>query len=138
KLKDIYTKRRQWRALIDVLAREASAMSSEDRRAKQGEMARLAADRLGDTRLAIEIYNSVLVDSGPEHPETLAALAALYDREKRWLALTEILHRQVLNAKNKEAIAIYERLGQVYADRLGSPQLAANAWQEILEIEPGH
>ncbi|MBA2543168.1 MAG: tetratricopeptide repeat protein, partial [Deltaproteobacteria bacterium] len=38
-LKEIYTKRRQWRALIDVLGREASVLGGDDRRTKQAEMA---------------------------------------------------------------------------------------------------
>jgi tetratricopeptide (TPR) repeat protein len=150
RLKEIYTKRRQWRALIDVLAREANALPAEEKRVKQSEMARLSAERLGDTRLAIEIYNGILGSTDPggaSHGETLSSLAALYDREKRWLALAEILHRQVAAASlpspagastNREAIVLYEKLGQIYADRLASPQLAAAAWQEILEIEPGH
>jgi tetratricopeptide (TPR) repeat protein len=137
-LKEIYTKRRQWRALIDVLGREASVLSGDDKRSKQSEMARLASDRLGDTRLAIEIYNTMLGEHGLEHPEILASLAALYDREKRWLALAEILHRQITHAKNKDAIALYEKLGQVYSDRLAAPQAAAAAWTEILELEPSH
>src|SRR4051812_4202027 len=99
RLKEIYTKRRQWRALIDVLGREASVLDGAERRAKQSEMARLASDRLGDTRLAIEIYNTILGQAlgGPagDPPEILAALAALYEREKRYLALAEILDRQV-------------------------------------------
>ncbi|HEY5948785.1 MAG TPA: hypothetical protein VIV40_25015, partial [Kofleriaceae bacterium] len=141
KLKEIYTKRRQWRQLIDLLGKEASTLGPDDKRAKQSEMARLAAERLGDTRLAIEIYN-VILQEAPESPETLASLANLYDREKRWLALAEILHRQVatLRAANrsKEAIALLEKLGQVYSDRLAAPQQAANAWKEVLDFEPNH
>src|SRR5262249_33709751 len=90
KLKEIYTKRRQWRQLIDLLGKEAAVLGPDDKRAKQSEMARLAAERLGDTRLAIEILNTILRDN-PEAPDTLAALAGLYDREKRWLAFAEIL-----------------------------------------------
>jgi tetratricopeptide (TPR) repeat protein len=141
RLKEIYTKRRQWRALIDVLGREASVLAGADRRAKQAEMAKLAAERLGDTKLAIEIYNSVLAESG-DASETLAALAALYEREKRYLALAEILHRQRALAGTaapaKETIALLEKLGQIYADRLSAPQQAAAAWQDVLDIEPGH
>ncbi|HMG57223.1 MAG TPA: hypothetical protein VK601_27175, partial [Kofleriaceae bacterium] len=137
RLKEIYTKRRQWRALIDVLGREASVLEGGERRAKQGEMARLAAERLGDARLAIEIYNAVLAESG-DAADTLAALAALYEREKRYLALAEILHRQRAAAAGKEAIALLEKLGQIYADRLHAPQQAAAAWQDVLEIEPAH
>jgi golgin subfamily B member 1 len=140
RLKEIYTKRRQWRALIDVLGREASVLAGVDRRIKQGEMAKLAAERLGDTRLAIEIYNSVLADAGDagDLGDTLAALAALYEREKRYLALAEILHRQRAGVTGKEAIALLEKLGQIYADRLAAPQQAAAAWQDILDIEPAH
>ena len=149
RLKEIYTKRRQWRALVDVLAREANVLPPEEKRTKQGEMARLAAERLGDTRLAIEIYNGILADAGPDGggtsapPETLASLAALYDREKRWLALAEILHRQVAAAlappaRPKEAIALLEKLGQIYSDRLAAPKAAAEVWTQVLDHEPAH
>src|SRR5262249_61325550 len=43
KLKEIYTRRRQWRALIDVLGREANALPTAARRGTQSETARLAA-----------------------------------------------------------------------------------------------
>ncbi len=138
RLKEIYTKRRQWRALIDLLGREATLLHASERRAKQSEMARLAAERLGDTRLAIELYNNMLAAMGGDAPDVLAALANLYEREKRYLALAEILHRQAASLKGKEAIALLEKLGQVYADRLLAPQQAATAWREILEIEPNH
>ncbi|HEY4242433.1 MAG TPA: tetratricopeptide repeat protein [Kofleriaceae bacterium] len=139
RLKDIYTKRRQWRALIDLLAREAGVLRGDEKRGKQAEMARLAAERLGDTRLAIEIYNGMLGDApGPALVEVLAALASLYEREKRYLALAEILHRQRAAASGKDAIALLEKLGQVYAERLAAPQQAAEAWQDVLAIEPGH
>ncbi len=142
KLKEIYTKRRQWRALIDVLGREANELGPDEKRAKQAEMARLAAERLGDSRLAIEIYNTILVDAGPDHPETLVALASLYEREKRFVALAEILERQIAalteQNKTKESIALLEKLGQVYADRLGSAQVAAEQWKRILDLEPNH
>ena len=126
--------RRQWRQLVDVLAREAAVLPPEERRAKQGEMARLAAERLGDTKLAIEIHNVVLAEAGDEDvPETLAALAALYDREKRFLALAEILDRQIAAAKGgKDAVALLEKLWQIYADRVMAPQQAAVAWEQIL------
>src|SRR5439155_5487824 len=104
RLKEIYTKRRQWRQLIDLLGKEATTLAPADRRAKQSEMARLAAERLGDTRLAIEVYNLILGEAGSvEVTDTLAALANLYDREKRHLAYAEILHRQVAAARARKA-----------------------------------
>jgi tetratricopeptide (TPR) repeat protein len=144
RLKEIYIKRRQWRALIDLLGKEASVLPAADKRAKQSEMARLAAERLGDTRLAIEIHNVILAEHvAVDLSETLTALATLYEREKRYLALAEILHRQIAAIPRdkehaQEAITLLEKLGQVYSDRCGAPQQAAAAWQQVLELQPGH
>jgi tetratricopeptide (TPR) repeat protein len=143
KLKEIYTKRRQWRALIDVIGREANELPTLEKRAKQAEMARLAAERLGDARLAIEIFNMILAEAGPDHAETLVALAGLYEREKRFMALAEILERQITaltsaKAPVKESTTLLEKLGQIYSDRLGSAHVAAQQWQRILDLEPNH
>ena len=59
-LKDIYTRRRQWRALISLLGREAETFAPTGRREHLSEMARLAAERLGDNKLAIQMWNRVL------------------------------------------------------------------------------
>src|SRR5262249_60637560 len=53
-------------------------------------------------------------------------------------APAEAPNRQRPGAAGTEAIALLEKLGQVYADRLHAPQQAAAAWQDVLDIEPGH
>lgn len=155
KLKDIYTRRRQWRALIDLLDKEAAELPAEEKRARTLEMAKLAAERLGDTRLAILIANRLFTETelsgeGGEAAtpsgegrqalaDALAMLAGLYDREKRYPALAEIMHRQRQLARDtKEAVGILERLGAVYSDRLGATAQAAAIWQEILDLDPQH
>src|SRR5690606_4962365 len=40
--------------------------------------------------------------------------------------------------RSKDAIALLEKLGQVYSDRLAAPQQAAAAWKEVLDFEPNH
>src|SRR5262249_23522496 len=45
KLKEIYSKRRQWRALLDLMARELDALPDDARRAHLADMARLASDK---------------------------------------------------------------------------------------------
>jgi tetratricopeptide (TPR) repeat protein len=147
-LKDIYTRRRQWRQLITLLGIEAEALIGDERRAKRHEMARLAAERVGDTRLAIEIHNQTLAEAGVAIggapvadglDETYAALAALYEREKRYPALAEILGRQRARAATPaEAIALLEKQGALLADRMGAPALAAEAFAAILALEPHH
>ena len=44
----------------------------------------------------------------------------------------------MLSASGKEAVALLEKHGQIYADRAGAPLQAATAWQKILELEPNH
>ncbi len=137
-LKEIYTRRRQWRGLIGLLAREAEFLAPGERRDKVAEMARLAAERLGDNRLSIELWNRVLElpDCGDD-AQALAALAYLYEREKRYLALVEVYRRQRHIAdSDAEAVKILERLGGVLADKLDAPALAAEALREVLELRP--
>lgn len=140
RLKDIYTRRRQWRQLIGLLGREADAAVGDDRLHKLSEMARLAAERVGDTRLSIEIHNRVIaLHPGGGGDDTLAALASLYEREKRWLALAEILDRQRTRAASPaEAVALLEKQGALLADRVGAPAQAAAAFAEILRLDPTH
>ncbi len=146
RLKEIYTKRRQWRALVDVLVREASVLLGEGGAPSRP---RRPSSRPSGSATRGSRSRSTTASSPrrgrPRSPETLASLAALYDREKRWLALAEILHRQVAVAvgdpaggRGKEAIALLEKLGQIYVDRLAAPQQAADVWQQVLDIEPAH
>jgi tetratricopeptide (TPR) repeat protein len=143
KLKDIYTRRRQWRALIELMGRELGALAEAERRGQLAEMATLASDRLGDARASIAIWNRVL-EEAPSDALALASLASLYEKEKRWPALAEIYHRQRESLAGpggddpRAAVAVLERLGTLYAERLEAPALAAAAFDEVLRLQPGH
>ena len=126
-------------------AREASVLPADEKRAKQTEMARLAAERLGDTRLAIEIYNPILAEAGAgstprdargARRRSTSARSAGSRSPRSCIARSPALLAEP--TRPKEAIALLEKLGQVYADRLAAPQAAAAAWQEVLDLEPNH
>ena len=149
RLKEIYNKRRAFRPLVDLLAAELPTLEPAARRAQVVEIAKLAAEKLGDFRTAIQSWNTLLdVEGAPPggDPEALAALAVLYDKDRRFPALAEILTRQAraLSARPagerdpKAEIAMYERLGALCAERLGAPVLAAEAYHHILSVQPGH
>ena len=75
----------------------------------------------------------------PTPPTRSASLAGLYEREKRWLALAEILRRQRERTDDPaEAVPLLEKLGALFADRIGAPAQAAEALREILDLDPGH
>ena len=147
RLKDIYTRRRQWRALIRLLGIGASSREPVDRRPELVEMARLASDRLGDYPLAIQLWNQVLELPTATEPmahasdlEALSALLALYEREKRYWSVVEILRRQreLVAGDHAALIRALEREGNVLADRLGAPALAANAFRAVLDVDPSN
>tara|TARA_R110002073_G_scaffold24260_9_gene82156 strand:- start:70410 stop:81644 length:11235 start_codon:yes stop_codon:yes gene_type:complete len=148
RLKEIYTRRRQWRALIELLGREALSLDVNERRTHYASMAALAGTKLGDSRLAINIWNQVLElpgsttdpdDIAPDAPAAYDALCALYEREKRFPALVEMLARKRALAVTPEAaLPVLEKMGAVYADRLKAPAQAAKVYQEILELKPNH
>jgi tetratricopeptide (TPR) repeat protein len=157
-LKDIYSRRRQWRQLVDLLGREALVLEPEARRDKLAEMARLATERVGDGKLSIDLWNRVLelpaqtgagaAGGGRPAPrpidrvddvEALGALAHLYERDKRYPALAEIYRRQRAVAPSEaEAVAVLEKLGALLGDRMQAPALAAEVFQELLQLRPGH
>ena len=62
----------------------------------------MASERLNETREAIGLWNQAL-EISERDPETLAGLASLYERERRWPALIEILDRQRQNAAGDPA-----------------------------------
>lgn len=151
RLKDIHTRRRQWRPLIALLGVEAESQRGDERGHKLAEMARLAMERVGDLKLAVELWNRALVDvaagvaSAAVVGDALAALAGLYERDKRWLALAEVQAQQAARAaSDAERVALLEKQGATLTDRLGAAggpavaALAAEVWQAVLAIDPAH
>ena len=79
-------------------------------------------------------------EGGDRDPDALAGLATLYERERRWPALIEILERQRLNAHAAERraaeLALLERRGTLLYERLGATQAAIEVFQRIQELQP--
>ena len=134
RLKDLYTKARAWRPLIELLRKELPHSNAAGRRARLGEMARLAGERLNDTREAIALYNQVLAIEARDEA-ALAGLATLYERERRWPALVEILERQRQNAEgNAQAeLALLERRGTLLYERMAASEAAI----DVFRADPG-
>ena len=139
RLKDLYTKGRAWRPLIEVYRRELPHLDAAAQRARLIEMAKVAGDRLNDVRESISLYNQVLAVEERD-PDALLGLATLYDRERRWPALIEILERQRLNANTQgdatAELALLERRGTLLNERLGATQAAIEVFKRIQELQP--
>ena len=136
-LKEIYTKRRAWKQLFDVMSAEASLVSDPDvRQAHRIELARLAADRLHRPTDAIPLWKQVL-DTDAENKEALDSLEKLAEREKDWTTLAEVIERRVsATLDEKEQIRLLSKLAGLYGEQLNDGALAASGWKRVLKIDP--
>ncbi len=138
KLKDLYAKSRAWRPLLDVYRRELPYLSeAAARRPRLVEMAKIAGERLNDVREAITLWNQVLGLEGRD-PDALAGLATLYERERRWPALVEILERQRQNVEGNAAaeLVLLERRGMLLYEKLGATDGAIDVFRRIQALQP--
>jgi tetratricopeptide (TPR) repeat protein len=137
-LREIYTRGRSWRALLDLLRRELAFLDADARRGHLAEMAVLAAERLADLRQAISLWNEVL-ELAPGDRRAVTALAGLYEREKRWPALAEILGRLAESAGGEgssEGCTLLERRGLILLERLGAGQAALETLRRVHSAQP--
>jgi hypothetical protein len=150
RLRDIYNKRRSWRSLFDLERRQLDVLEGQVdrggvagdltllRRNKLIELAKLAQEKLADNIEAISVWNRLLeLDEGDEG--ALSALLGLYEKEKRYAALVEVLGRQKDRTKDsKGQVAILERIGTLLAEKLNAPAPAVEVYQEIVRLQPSH
>ena len=98
-----------------------------------GELSRLRAklceNRLQDLAQATEAWElSLSVD--PEHPETLKALAGLYDQQERWSDLIKILETRVDLEPDEFELRVL--LGELIVRVFGDAHRAIDQWKMVL------
>lgn len=92
--------------------------------------------------VATELYESAL-DSDPDVPGALPALARLHEAAGRWRELVRVLQRQAELAEDKRVRAtLYYRIGRVHAERLlnledaiKAMQTAMRAWDDPVIVD---
>ncbi|HEY6882058.1 MAG TPA: hypothetical protein VI299_28710, partial [Polyangiales bacterium] len=137
KLREIYSKKRAWQKLFEVLSKEEQLTDDPaQKRAMLQELASLAGERLHDYPAGIGLYRRLL-ELEPRTPGALDALEKLAERAKDWDTLTEVLEQRVaamdeFSAKTKMLM----RIGTLHAERTQNPKLAAQAWKRVLELDP--
>jgi tetratricopeptide (TPR) repeat protein len=139
KLKELYSKRRAYRPLYDLLEGQADALPpGEERRALWFEMAKLAAERLDSGSQAIALYKRVL-EEDPASATALDALEKQAERDKDFAAVADVLQRRVdVASDGPSKLAILQKLGSIYLDRVRDPAQAVATWKRVLAIQPGH
>ena len=136
-LKQMYEKRRDWEKLVAVHQREIEKVAdAAERKARRIEVAKLASEKLKKPGISIELWRQVLTEDA-ENFEALGELEKLFEREKAWGDLGEVLQRQVAvaDAAAKRS-AILTKLGILYTEKVQDTARATAAWQALLLAEP--
>jgi golgin subfamily B member 1 len=136
-LKQMYEKRRDWEKLVAVHQREIEKIADADtRKVRRIEVAKLASEKLKKPSISIDLWRHVLSDD-PENAEALGELEKLYEREKQWGDLGDVLQRQVAAAGDAtKRAALLVKLGILYTEKVQDGAKATAAWQALLQAEP--
>lgn len=130
----------RWPELIDVLERQLAAESDADQRVLIAlRIASVYQHRLGDLDRAIEGYRRVL-DLEPASFDALRALADIYRNGARWddlvATIQTLLQIGTGTLESAELRAAWAELGRIFWSTLQQGYEAADAWRQVLEIDP--
>jgi tetratricopeptide (TPR) repeat protein len=134
---DIYRHRKDWRALYQTYRKQLGLLEGAARVERLMEMARIAAERLEERDEAIELWRSVIeADEGVV--KAWQSLEQLYVRTERYLDLAHLFAQQAGRAEDDAGrVAWLKKLGNVYAEKLGDEDRAAETWRAVLRLAPG-
>lgn len=138
KLRDLYQKRRAWDKLYDLYETMVDGLEGQERIELVGEMAKLAAERLGKGEEAIRLLKEVLVFD-PDDDDVLDQLERQAERQKDYPTVAHVLERRFDAAEDtKTKLSLLQKLGVLYADKMGDHAKAQGAWRRVLDLSPGH
>lgn len=135
----LYAQEGRWEQLVQMYRSEAEISASSEQAAslifKIGELYERRIGKLDD---AIAAYQEVLT-LAPAFFPALRALARLYSDQQAWESLVEVLRAEAANRTDplERANSLFQA-GTIWETQLGKPQTAAEIFQEVLRLAPGH
>ncbi len=136
-LEQLYVRTFRWNDLIGVIQRRIDqAQDPEVRESLLAQMAQVQDEKLGRPEDAVASYRKVL-ELDPANPRALAALDALFVRQKMWPELAENLEAQLALAQDDASqISLMLRLAQIRESEMSQVDVAIEGYRSVLEREP--
>ena len=137
-LERIYRNRGDVVLLAETLLKRAGLTSQDDdqKRKLLAEAARLYEGPLADEDRAVEAWRKVL-EVEESDAQALTALAALYERTRRWEDLVTVLNAQ---ARFTDAAAqraqLKGRVAELLSDQIDDTERAISAYRDLLDLQP--
>lgn len=138
KLRELYTKRRSYRQLYELLDTETKRAEGAARRALWMEMAKLASERLDRGADASRLFRRIL-DEDPSDAAALDALEKQAERDKDYATVADALERRERLTEDPAAkLVALQKLGTLFAERMEDHAGSLRVWRRVLELAPGH
>ncbi|MCA9627067.1 MAG: tetratricopeptide repeat protein [Myxococcales bacterium] len=139
-LAGLYQHLGQWAELTDVLERQFDIAEDDEERVNVlTNRARLFIEQLGRDDEALETWQRVL-DIDYANLPALRAVAQIWRTREDAQELVSALHAMIDRAaallEADELKEVYRELGQTYGVKLEQPYDAADAWRQLLEVDP--
>src|SRR5262249_7541461 len=78
-----------------------------------------------------------VLEANPEHLEAVGELEKLFEREKMWDKLADIMETQARLIDDRvKKVAALQKLGILFTDKVNEPARATSAWRALLDVEP--
>ncbi|MGH7285439.1 MAG: tetratricopeptide repeat protein, partial [Polyangiaceae bacterium] len=138
-LEQLFTRTERWTDLIGVIARRIDQAIEPDAR----EQLLVATANIYDERLqnpieAVASYRKVL-ELDPANTRALAALDALFVRQKMWSELADNLEAQLSLAQtDEEQLALMLRLAALRETEMNQVEQAIEGYRSVLERDPSN
>jgi len=138
RLQTIYIAEGARQELASLLEARLAAVTDPAERVELEVLRGRALADVGDPAAAKRALAAAL-DANPDHVEALSAFADVCAAEEDWVGAEEAWIRLArLASEPAQQIAIYNKLGDLYDDRLPNPERAELSYQEILKREPAN
>ena len=137
-LVELLERYQSWPKVVEFLRRVVDLQSDPvERKASLEKLAGILETRLSLPDEAIEAWRQLLLDH-PDDLPTLEALERLYATRQRWPELIDILNQQASVLQDPQAIVEnHLRAGELWENRLGSPERAIDAYNQALATDEG-
>jgi tetratricopeptide (TPR) repeat protein len=127
-------------AVADALEREQRILDTSDPvRSVEiyREAGQLWSGPIEDNLQAQEAWTKLLAIAEND-VQAMRSLAAIYEDEANWDALSQNLERMVASDQfdGDELRGLYERLAMLYTDDLPDPERAISSWERVRELDP--
>ncbi|HEX4513278.1 MAG TPA: tetratricopeptide repeat protein, partial [Polyangiaceae bacterium] len=134
RLKQILTSLERWDSLEALYEKSIAAADRQRQTDLLAEAALLAEEIIGDRAKATTYYERIL-EIDPQHDQATRSLDGLYAAQESWEKLAALLSRRLDGAAGSDAIDLRQRLGALYATRLGDYTRALDQLEVVLASE---